>query len=104
MDLTRLPIARAKAIEEWKKVNGEPEETSEMDYDQELTPANVFVVPGKEEIESLLLEKRKAVRDLPIFIMMSTSDPRIACRNCSVGMLHDTRKSCRRKWVCLEMT
>ena len=68
MDLTRLPIARAKAIEEWKKVNGEPEET--MDYDQELTPANVFVVPGKEEIESLLLEKRKAVRDsLPIFLM-----------------------------------
>jgi len=41
-----------------------------MDYDQELTPANVFVVPGKEEIESLLLEKRKAVRDsLPIFLM-----------------------------------
>jgi len=52
--------ARAKAIEEWKKQNGEPGDVSGMEYDQEVTAANVFIVPGKEEIEHLLLEKRKA--------------------------------------------
>jgi len=54
--------ARAKALEEWNKTHGESEAVTgdHMEFDQDLTPSNVFVVPSKEDIENMLLERRRA--------------------------------------------